>query len=131
MSVEIERELFRGGGVISGSGTQSSMVVPREMIQTGESFYEHFSQMDFGVRNTGFSSALFAQSAPPPAGTPDWPVATAPARFQMDSDQPDRTSLLGYPGIYLPDPKWANLPLRVFTDTGVAVGSDVLSAAPG
>ena len=79
----------------------------------------------------GLSSALFAQSAPPPAGTPDWPVATAPARFQMDSDQPDRTSLLGYAEIYLPDPKWANLPLRVFTDTGVAVGSDVLSAAPG
>ena len=33
--------------------------------------------------------------------------------------------------LYLPDPKWATMPIRLFNDAGVAVGSDVLWTAPG
>ena len=33
--------------------------------------------------------------------------------------------------LFLPDPKWAAMPVRVFTDTGVAVASDIVMAVPG
>jgi PKD repeat protein len=75
-------------------------------------------------------SAL-AQSAAPPVAPPAWPVTSAPARFNVDPDQADAKALISWVNLYPPDPKWATMPMRVFTDTGTAVGSDVLWTAPG
>jgi hypothetical protein len=68
-----------------------------------------------------------ADSATPPA----WPVSTAPARFTIVPDHPEIHAIMSWTKLYLPNPEWDSLPIRVFTDSGVAVGSDVLWAAPG
>jgi predicted negative regulator of RcsB-dependent stress response len=67
-----------------------------------------------------------APAMPPSA----WPVSTAPARFNIVPDGAD-ASPLSRVWLPMPDPGWDGLPIRVFTDTGVAVGSDVLWSAPG
>jgi hypothetical protein len=74
-------------------------------------------------------SAALAQSAAPPLAPPAWPVTSAPARFNLEPGS--FGSRVGYVPLYLPNPQWANMPIRVFTDTGVAVGSDVLWTSPG
>ena len=83
----------------------------------------------FGILLAIHSSA-FAQSAAPPIVPPAWPVSSAPARFtiQPGSGAP---ALLSWVNLYLPRPKWAEAPLRVFTDTGTAVGSELLWQSPG
>ena len=76
--------------------------------------------------------SAFAQSAAPPVAPPAWPVTSAPARFIIDPDQggppPPHVSWVS---LDLPEPKWAAMPVRVFTDTGTAVGSDLFWTAPG
>ena len=81
-----------------------------------------------------FVTAGRGQSAAPPAAIPEWPFTSAPARYLVDLN-------LDIPGtangkimlinLYLPDPKWAAMPVRVFTDTGVAVASDFITTVPG
>ncbi len=75
-------------------------------------------------------SAAFGQSAAAPVTPPAWPVTTAPARFTIEPDQPGPNRVSSVE-LYLPDPKWVTMPIRVFTDTGVAVGSDLLWSATG
>ena len=78
--------------------------------------------------------SAFAQSAAPAAVPPAWPVSTSPARFvivfEPDHDKPVGAGVLDlvFP---LPEPKWENCPSVSFTDTGVAVGSDLLWTAHG
>ncbi|HEX4141230.1 MAG TPA: PKD domain-containing protein [Candidatus Methylacidiphilales bacterium] len=62
---------------------------------------------------------------------PAWPVSTAPARFTIAPNDPNTPAILSQVSLFMPDPAWEGLPIRVFTDTGVAVGSDVLWTAPG
>ena len=62
---------------------------------------------------------------------PAWPVSTAPARFTISPDDPNTPTILARVELYMPHASWDGLPIRVFTDTGVAVGSDVLWAEPG
>jgi tetratricopeptide (TPR) repeat protein len=62
---------------------------------------------------------------------PAWPVSSAPARFTIAPDDPKLPAVLSQVSLFMPDPSWDGLPIRVFTDTGVAVGSDVLWTAPG
>ena len=73
----------------------------------------------------------WAQSAAPPVPPPSWPVTSAPARFIIQPEQGGPPPLVSSVNLYLPDPKWADMPIRVFTDTGIAVGSDLLWAPPG
>jgi TolA-binding protein len=68
---------------------------------------------------------------PDAAAPPAWPVSTAPARFTIEPDKQGVPAILSWIKLYLPDPAWEKQPLRVFTDTGVAVGSDLLWGAPG
>jgi len=75
--------------------------------------------------------SAFAQSATPPVVPPDWPVTSAPARFVIEPDQGGPPPLVSWVSLHLPDPKWATMPIRVFTDTGTAVGSDLFWTAPG
>ena len=75
--------------------------------------------------------SAFAQSAAVPVAPPEWAVATAPARFIIDPDHGGPPPLVSWVSLYLPEPKWAAMPVRVFTDTGTAVGSDLLWTAPG
>jgi hypothetical protein len=72
-----------------------------------------------------------AQSAAPPASPPAWAVTSAPARFIVDTGDPQPGPRLMQVNLFLPDPKWETMPIRVFTDAGVAVGSDLLWTAPG
>ena len=76
-------------------------------------------------------TCLRAQSAAPPIVPPAWPVSSAPARFTIEPDKAGPPTLLSWVDLYLPKPKWAEMPLRVFTDTGTAVGSDLLWQSPG
>jgi hypothetical protein len=69
--------------------------------------------------------------APLPAAPPAWPVTTAPARFTIESDHPSFAVPMGWVHLCLPEPRWAAMPIRVFTDHGIAVGSDLLWTAPG
>jgi tetratricopeptide (TPR) repeat protein len=62
---------------------------------------------------------------------PAWPVSTAPARFTIAPDDAKTPAILSQVRLFLPDPAWEGLPIRVFTESGVAVGSDVLWTAPG
>ncbi len=71
-----------------------------------------------------------AQPAAPPVAPPNWPIISAPARLIVDPEQ-GGAPLVSWVSLYLPEPKWSAMPIRVFTDTGVAVGSDLLSTAPG
>ncbi len=75
-------------------------------------------------------TACRAQSAGPSAAPSVWPVTSAPARFEVvyGSPYPAKVMLVT---VALPDPKWAGMPVRVFTDGGVAVGADFVSTAPG
>jgi hypothetical protein len=75
-------------------------------------------------------STAVAQSAALPVPPPDWPVTSAPARFIIEPNQegPKRVSWVK---LCLPALKWIAMPMRVFTDTGTAVGSDLLWTAPG
>ncbi len=68
---------------------------------------------------------------PPTAPVPEWIVTTAPARFIIEQDQLAKPAPVTVVSLYLPDPSWVNLPIRVFTDTGTALGSDLLWTAPG
>ncbi len=67
----------------------------------------------------------------PPLPANEWAVSTAPARFVIDQDKADTPVSLSWVNLCLPNPGWANPPMRVFTDTGIAVGSDLLWTAPG
>lgn len=60
----------------------------------------------------------------------DWDIASAPARFivEQDASGPNAVSWIN---LSLPDPNWLNLPIRVITDKGVSVASDILWTAPG
>jgi hypothetical protein len=73
----------------------------------------------------------WAQSAAPPVAPSAWPVTSAPARFIIVPDQAGPPRLMSWVSLGLPDPKWETMPIRVFTDTGIAVGSDLLWTAPG
>jgi tetratricopeptide (TPR) repeat protein len=68
-----------------------------------------------------------AAGATPPA----WPVSTAPARFTIAPENAGVPAIMSQVKLYMPDADWDGLPIRVFTDAGVAVGSDVLWSAPG
>ena len=83
-----------------------------------------------GIFIAGQTTA-WAQSAAPPAPVPAWPVATAPARFIIERVQSYPPGVLGWVNINLPDAKWETMPLRVFTDTGQPVASDLLWTSPG
>jgi predicted negative regulator of RcsB-dependent stress response len=65
------------------------------------------------------------------ATLPDWPVSTAPARFTIAPENAGVPAILSQVKLFMPDPNWDGTQLRVFTDSGVAVGSDALWAAPG
>jgi TolA-binding protein len=73
----------------------------------------------------------WAQSTAPPVAPPAWPVTAAPARFVIDPDEEGPPRLMSWVDLCLPDPKWETMTIRVFTDTGIAVGSDLLWTAPG
>jgi hypothetical protein len=75
-------------------------------------------------------SAL-GQSAAPPTPPPEWPVTSAPARFTIEADDAGKSDRISWVSLCLPDPKWATMPIRIFTDAGVAVGSDLLWTASG
>ena len=61
---------------------------------------------------------------------PEWPVSSSPARFDIAPN--DATpAILSQVRLFMPDPAWDGLPIRVFNDHGVAVGSDVLWTASG
>jgi len=68
-----------------------------------------------------------------PGTTPPlaWPVSTAPARFTLVPNDPNATGVISQASLFMPDPAWDGLPVRVFTESGVAVASDVLWSAPG
>lgn len=68
---------------------------------------------------------------PPPLPANEWNVSTAPVRFVVVPDQPDKRAPLTWVPMCLPNPGWANTTMRVFTSSGVAVGSDLLWSAPG
>jgi tetratricopeptide (TPR) repeat protein len=68
---------------------------------------------------------------PPADQGPDWTIASAPARLIIEQDHPDQPAAITSVNLCLPDPKWLDLPIRVFTDKGLAVGSDLLWTAPG
>jgi len=74
-----------------------------------------------------------AQSPPPSPTAPatDWSIASAPARYIIQPDQPDKKAPVTWVNLFPPDARWVNMPIRVFTDTGTPVGSDVLWSAPG
>jgi TolA-binding protein len=72
-----------------------------------------------------------AQTAATNPAPPAWPVSTAPARFTITPDNPTPPAIMSQVMLYMPNPAWDGLPIRVFTDAGVAVGSDVLWSAPG
>ena len=75
---------------------------------------------------------VLAQPAAPPAALSEWPVASSPARFVIDPDIGGApTTRLSQVKFYLPNLNWLNQPIRVFTDTGTAVGSDLLWSASG
>ena len=65
------------------------------------------------------------------ATVPAWPVSTAPARFTIEPDHAEAPAPMSWTNLYLPEPNWESSPIRVFTEAGVAVGSDVLWSAPG
>ncbi len=69
------------------------------------------------------------QAPPPPAN--EWTVSTAPARFVIEPDQPDKSANVSWVTLGLPNPNWSAAPIRIFTESGVAVGSDILWTAPG
>ena len=75
--------------------------------------------------------SAFAQSAATPVAPPAWPVTSAPARFIVDPDNNGSPSVMSWVSLYLPVPKWEAMTIRVFTDTGIAVGSDLLWTSPG
>jgi len=76
------------------------------------------------------SSAL-GQPAAAPIPPPAWPVTSAPARYLIVSDEDKTPPSLAWVDICFPVPQWAAMPIRVFTDAGIAVGSEVLWTAPG
>lgn len=71
-----------------------------------------------------------AQSAAPPVAPPAWPVTSAPARLDLDVTPAPQPCRIGVVDLYLPNPNWVNQPIRVYTDTGVAVGCDLLWITP-
>jgi TolA-binding protein len=77
------------------------------------------------------STSAFAQSAAAPVAPPDWPVTTAPVRYMVQKGDPSMSGRISYVNIFPADPKWVTMPMRVFNDKGVAVGSDVLWYGPG
>jgi len=84
-------------------------------------------------------SALFlaqiglAQSAPAPVPAPGtgWAIPSAPARFVVELDHPEKPAALAWVSLDLPESSWTTASLRVFTEKGEAVGSDLLWTAPG
>ena len=77
------------------------------------------------------TSPSASPSAPAPVTGPDWAITTAPARFIIAPDEPDKPVPISWTTLCLPDPSWGTTPIRVFTDDGKAVGSDLLWTAPG
>ena len=69
-------------------------------------------------------------SAAPPSAPPAWPVTSAPARLDIVPTRAPEPSRLGVVDLFLPDPNWLNMPIRVYTDAGVAVGSDLVWNVP-
>jgi hypothetical protein len=70
---------------------------------------------------------LIAQE--PAAG--DWAVGSSTARFTIEVDKGSRPSPLTWTDLNLPNPRWAGITIRVFNDSGQAVGSKILSNVPG
>jgi len=75
-----------------------------------------------------FASDAWAQIPPV---VPDWTITSAPARFIIEPDSSDKPVSMSSVSLCLPNPNWATMPIRVFTDAGTAVGSDLLWTAPG
>jgi hypothetical protein len=84
----------------------------------------------FGIILAIPPSAL-AQTVSPAVAPPAWPVTSSPARFTIEPDQAGSRARVASVELRLPEPKWATMPIRVFTDTGTAVGCDLLWTAPG
>ena len=81
-----------------------------------------------------FSTTLAWAQTPsdtPAPSTNEWSVSTAPARFVLEPDEPDSTPSVSSVTLYPPNINWATAPIRIFTEDGVAVGSDLLWSAPG
>jgi hypothetical protein len=83
-----------------------------------------FAALVLGIFFAGRSAAQ-----QPDAGS--WAVGSAPARFSVEIDKDAKPAPLTYTSINVPDPRWVALPIRVFDDSGQAVGSEVVSTAPG
>lgn len=60
-----------------------------------------------------------------------WQVLTAPARFLIDLDKPEKPGCVAQVRIGLPDPRWAEMPVSVFDATGKIIGAKWLWSAPG
>jgi hypothetical protein len=75
--------------------------------------------------------AAWGQSAAPPIIPPEWPVTSAPARFDLGLNYSAHPPPVAYASLFLPNPDWGKQVIRVFTDKGVAAGSETLWSAPG
>ncbi len=90
------------------------------------------------VRQLGFSFFFMATvawgqtpSQAPSLPANEWTVSTAPARFVIEADEPDKSAPVSWVTLSPPNVNWATAPIRMFTEDGVAVGSDLLWSAPG
>ncbi len=70
-------------------------------------------------------------SAPAPAPVVEWTIASAPARFIVEPDPAARPGPVSWVSLCLPDPNWVTMPIRVCTENGTPVGSELLWSAPG
>ncbi|MCE0497624.1 MAG: PKD domain-containing protein [Methylacidiphilales bacterium] len=70
-------------------------------------------------------------TAPTPAPVPEWAISSAPARFVVDQEGPDKPAPVSWVTLCVPDLDWLTLPIRVFADNGTAAGCDLLWTAPG
>jgi predicted negative regulator of RcsB-dependent stress response len=87
------------------------------------------SILAFGVPAAAQTSPGGSGAPPPPP--PDWAVSTAPARFNIAPDDSNTVTILSQVRLPMPDSSWDGMPIRVFTEKGIPVGSDVLWSAPG
>ncbi len=108
----------------------STMAARAQLIEDGSSLYEYFSRW-IAVFVCMAIHPAFAQSAAPPVAPPNWPVTSAPARFVINPESKTPPTRLSQVKLCSPDLTWLTMPIRVFNDQGVAVGSDLLWTAPG
>jgi hypothetical protein len=64
-------------------------------------------------------------------GAPSWAVSSSPARITIEVDKDSPAASLSWATICLANPRWALGPLRVFSEDGTPVGSQLLWKAPG